>query len=397
MTLSSVMAQTITITGKLIDRENDEPLIFASVGVKGQPYGTVSNSMGEFDFHIDASMQNATLAISMLGYENKEIPIASIRKDARVTIRLKKVPRVLDEVVITEFLSAKEVITVAINRIPINFPEHPFLLDGFYRDIKRVNGVYISLLEAAIQIFDRDYSVPRNPFKLKEKVGLIEIRKSLGYNHKYIQYFDQGNLLEQMLINNNIRYHDFPDKTDSLGPVQREKSTIYNNQLVHVISYVFGATKMRFYIDKTTYGIVRLEYESDVDENIVNPNEKYKDYINRFAKINKTMEFKYYRGKYYLNYMTFYKRNQWYHRSRRRLDYDVELYQELLINNIHHRAEHRISPSNKMRKYGLQYQDQPYNKEFWDDYNVIKNTPLNDKIIQDLEQSGSLEHQFKGN
>jgi hypothetical protein len=48
-----------------------------------------------------------------------------------------------------------------------------------------------------------------------------------------------------------------------------------------------------------------------------------------------------------------------------------------------------------MRNYGLQYQDQPYNKNFWDNYNVIKATPLDKKIIKDLEKEVPLEKQFK--
>jgi hypothetical protein len=48
-----------------------------------------------------------------------------------------------------------------------------------------------------------------------------------------------------------------------------------------------------------------------------------------------------------------------------------------------------------MTNYGLQYQDLPYNKKFWDNYNVIKDTPLNKKILVDLEKIAPLEKQFE--
>ena len=95
-----------------------------------------------------------------------------------------------------------------IGRLPLNYADNPYLLDGFYRDIKSVNNTYISLLEAAVNIFDNNHEEPRNPFKIREKVRLLQIRKSLGYNHKYVEYFDQGNLLEMLLLNNTIRYYD---------------------------------------------------------------------------------------------------------------------------------------------------------------------------------------------
>ncbi len=50
-----------------------------------------------------------------------------------------------------------------------------------------------------------------------------------------------------------------------------------------------------------------------------------------------------------------------------------------------------------MRNYGLQFQNQLYNKQFWDNYNVIKETPLDIKIIEDLEKHAPLNQQFEDN
>lgn len=66
-----------------------------------------------------------------------------------------------------------------------------------------------------------------------------------------------------------------------------------------------------------------------------------------------------------------------------------------MINNIRHNTNERIPGSSKMKKYDIQYQDMPYDKDFWRDYKVIKQTPLDQKIIEDLEQYGTFQHQFK--
>ena len=47
-----------------------------------------------------------------------------------------------------------------------------------------------------------------------------------------------------------------------------------------------------------------------------------------------------------------------------------------------------------MKRYGLQFQDRPYNKEFWDNYNFIKESPLDQQVMQDLESEKDLEEQF---
>jgi hypothetical protein len=78
------------------------------------------------------------------------------------------------------------------------------------------------------------------------------------------------------------------------------------------------------------------------------------------------------------------------------LKFETELFQQLLINEIKPNTTERIGATERMRNYGLQYQDQPYNKEFWDNYNVIKDTPLDKKVLEDLEKAGPLNKQFQG-
>jgi hypothetical protein len=69
----------------------------------------------------------------------------------------------------------------------------------------------------------------------------------------------------------------------------------------------------------------------------------------------------------------------------------------LLINQIQPNTLERIGTVEKMRAYGLQFQDQGYNKAFWDNYNVIKESPLDKKIREDLEKEIPLEAQFQDN
>ena len=74
---------------------------------------------------------------------------------------------------------------------------------------------------------------------------------------------------------------------------------------------------------------------------------------------------------------------------------ETELFQELMINDINNVNPQWISTGDKMKRYGLQYQDLPYNKAFWDNYNVIKETPLDKQIVADLEKYGNLNSQFE--
>lgn len=384
-------AQTLTISAKVVDRETKEPLPFASVGLKNKPIGTITNLQGEFDFHIPIEFRNDVLVINMLGYLPYEDPAWTVTNNVTI-IEMVKSTQFLDEVVVSDSLRGGEILSIALGRITQNYPMKPFLLDGFYRDIKEVGGTYVSLLEAAVKIFDEDYQAPRNKFKLRERVALQEVRRSLGYENKFTAYFDEGNLLEDILLHNNIRYRQFPEEEIFFKGMIREKDSYYNGHPVYVLSQKYDYDLI-IYVDKNTYGIVRLEYENDEQKVI----RKRRGLVSKFVNIKRIIDFKSYNGELFLNYITLDSKINWYDGKTDELKFETQLHQQLLINKVYPNTTEYIGTTEKMKNYGLQYQDYRYNKAFWDNYNVIKESPLDRKIISDLEKEISLEKQFDKN
>jgi len=385
-----VSAQKITISAKVIDRESKDPVTFASVGLKNRAIGTITNLQGEFDFHIPQEFRNDILVISMLGYESYEAPAWTITQNQ--TIEMIKSTQLLEEVVISDSLRGGEILTIALSRIEQNYPMRPFMMEGFYRDIKEVGGTYVSLLEAAVKIFDEDYQAPRNKFKLRERVALQEVRRSLGYENKFTAYFDEGNLLEDILLHNNIRYRQFPEEEIFFKSLVRKENTIYNGREVYVLMQPHDY-HLSIYIDKENYGIIHLEYEND-DEEVIR---KRRGLVSKFVNLKRVIDFKFYNGKLYLNYITLDSKVNWFDSRTEELKFETNLHQQLLINNVEPDTDEYIGTTEKMKNYGLQYQDLPYNKGFWDNYNVIKESPLDTRIIRDLEKDIPLEKQFHNN
>jgi CarboxypepD_reg-like domain len=157
-------AQNLTISARIVDKETREPLPFASIGIKGKPIGTISNLNGEFDFHFPQQYRNEMFVISMLGYQNYEVPAWTLIDTKDSEIALSKSTTILNTVVISDSLQGGDILRIALTRIEQNYPDNPFLLEGFYRDLKKVGGTYVSLLEAAIKIYDDNYKEPRNVF-----------------------------------------------------------------------------------------------------------------------------------------------------------------------------------------------------------------------------------------
>jgi hypothetical protein len=385
------LSQNLTISARIQDSETLEQLGFASVGIKGVPIGTISNDQGEFDFHFPSQYRNDILVISMMGYKNFEAPVWTLLDNPTLRINLDKSSIELQEIVVSDTLTGGDILRVALSRIEQNYPMEPFMMEGFYRDIKKVGGTYISLLEAAVKIYDENYEEPRNKFKLRERVRLIEVRKSIGYESKFTKYFDQDNLLEDLLLHNNIRYRQIEAEDELFANVNRDKNSYFDNRDVYVVTHS-EHYNLKVYVDKADFSIIHLEWETGPTEEELG---KKKSMISKFVGLKKNIDFRRHAGKMYLSFMSITSKVNWYDAETDELKFETELFQQLLINKVYPNSTERIGSTERMRNYGLQYQDQPYNKAFWDNYNVIKESPLDQKVLADLEKLAPLQKQFE--
>ena len=83
------------ITGKVIDANNKEPIIGASIQVKGTSIGTMSDLDGQFK--ITVKDKNASLQVSYVGYKTVVQPLNG---KTSITITLQESTQELDQVVV---------------------------------------------------------------------------------------------------------------------------------------------------------------------------------------------------------------------------------------------------------------------------------------------------------
>ncbi|MEO6685877.1 MAG: TonB-dependent receptor, partial [Dyadobacter sp.] len=88
-------AQTVKVAGTILDSETKQPLTGASVFVKGNLSGTITNVTGNFEININTP---ASLVISLVGYERQEV---KINNNSSITVFLKTASEQLDQVVIS--------------------------------------------------------------------------------------------------------------------------------------------------------------------------------------------------------------------------------------------------------------------------------------------------------
>ncbi|MBQ3699821.1 MAG: TonB-dependent receptor [Prevotella sp.] len=100
--MASVTQQTIKVTGQVVDQDG-EPLIGATVKVKGTTSGSVTDMDGNFQISAPA---NATLVVSYVGYKDREIAVrgrAVIEK-----IQMESDSQMLDQVVVVGYGTQKK-------------------------------------------------------------------------------------------------------------------------------------------------------------------------------------------------------------------------------------------------------------------------------------------------
>lgn len=99
---SSIPQQNIRqITGTVVD-EKGEPIIGASIQVKGTTVGTISDLDGRYIIDVG---NNITLVVSYIGYETQETPI---NERTRIDIVLKEDVQLLEEVVVVGYGTMKK-------------------------------------------------------------------------------------------------------------------------------------------------------------------------------------------------------------------------------------------------------------------------------------------------
>jgi len=118
----SSIAQT-TLTGVVVDSDNQTVLPYVNIGIKQKNMGTSSLPDGTFSIKIPAQNENDTLTFSMVGYSELNLPIKNIIATNQKTIQLKIKTTALKEVVVTESKLVEQKFGIKNNAVVIHFTD----------------------------------------------------------------------------------------------------------------------------------------------------------------------------------------------------------------------------------------------------------------------------------
>lgn len=135
-----VLAQQTTVGGTVIDEKTGRPLSQVSVSV-GR-ISVVTNEDGAFTLKLAEMPRSVT--VSHLGYKTKKVTLEAGKTES-MKIRLQPTVIQLREVVVRTG-NPRELVDIAIKKIPDNYSRQPELLKAFYREtaMKRKHFIYVA-------------------------------------------------------------------------------------------------------------------------------------------------------------------------------------------------------------------------------------------------------------
>lgn len=383
--------QTIHISGTVQDKDTGKSIARASVTLKGRTISTIANDEGTFEFYIPGMYKNDTVRVSALGYESFEVPLRDLEDSHRLLVRLIPFARPLQEIVVTETLAPEDILRLAIDNIRVNYYSTPFQQQAFYREVQQADGRYVSLIEAALEIYNKGHRLEG------QHVKVVQLRKSKGQKHLTNPFWNTYNVLLSSMSLNTVGY--ISKRSIREYTVTREADTSLNGKLVFVLNSTTPELwPVRFYIQSDNFAFVRIEemYDANLD-GIKSWKQNHNDTIQVFPQKRKLiLECKPSPQKYALSTLSFFISMNYKDTRSKKEVFRFGIQQDLMVNDIQSISVKPLSGKEEL-KWNLEEQAFTYDADFWKSYNVIKETPLQEKIRSDLERESTLEQQFRSN
>ena len=164
------LAQQITVGGTVIDEKTGRPLPQVSISV-GR-VSVVTNDDGAFILKLGETPKSIT--VSHLGYKTKRVALET-GKTEQLKIRLQPTVIQLREVVVRTG-DPREIVEIAIQKIPDNYSRKPELLTAFYREtaMKRKHFIYVA------EGVEDMYKTPYNRGIGRDRVAIVKGRRLLS-------------------------------------------------------------------------------------------------------------------------------------------------------------------------------------------------------------------------
>ncbi|RUT79215.1 carboxypeptidase-like regulatory domain-containing protein [Ancylomarina longa] len=372
----------IRIVGKLINKQNQDPIPFANVGIIGSYIGAASNLDGVFEFKIPGKYRDKTIQASAVGFTTYTETVVNCILQDTLRIELSPVNYSIGEVeVMAESQVLQKILKTAVEKIPDNYIQTPFNYDVYYRSEKLVNNELSRLREAAVRIYDDKGYQREDAYQVFKERGykFLQVRK----NFEPASLADASTYLDELLEMDIVRGRGNILNANHIGfyDLKLERVSEYENDSIWVISYKSKKPMLsntgdyyaksysgKIYIKTKDYAVIKNETHVEASNCspqgrsfYVNPERQKWQPLK--IEYDFSVTYKQYSGSYYLSYISYKRHHELKEKASGKCK-NLDINTEMLITKINTQNPEII----EKRAY---YENMAYNKNFWESYNII--------------------------
>ena len=149
ITTCALFAQTKTISGKITDATTQEPLVGATILVKGTQTGTATDASGKFTLEVPATAK--TISVSYVGFITKDFSV----NNTNWSVSLESADVIGKEVVVTSSRVAESIKTAPVQIEKMTAREIKSAASGdFYQSIGNYKGVDVVTTSAGFKVIN---------------------------------------------------------------------------------------------------------------------------------------------------------------------------------------------------------------------------------------------------
>ena len=256
----TVFAQQVVVGGHVVDDKTGDAL--GQVSVSAGRVSVVTNEDGDFSLKLDADP--GTIVVSHLGYKTKRV---KVKNGEELKIRLHPTTIQLREIVVLNE-DPRELVDIAISKIPDNYSKVPELLKGFYRETAMKRKHYIYVAEGVENMYKTPYSRSIG----RDRVAIVKGRRLLSQK--------QGDTLGvkvmggpvQAVVMDLVKNRDFLLNKEDLDAYKFTLGVpeYINDRLQYVVqmepqwSMPYALYHGKLYIDSERLAFTRIELNLDM-------------------------------------------------------------------------------------------------------------------------------------
>ena len=259
-----VLAQQVLVSGTVVDDKSGNPL--RQVSVSAGRVSVVTNEDGVFALKLEK--QPSAIKVSHVGYKTRQVKLTQ-EKTQGLKVRMEPTTIQLREIVVRT-ANPRELVDIAISKIPENYSKVPELLKAFYRETAMKRKHYIYVAEGVEDM----YKTPYTRSVYRDRVSIVKGRRLLSQKHSDtlgVKVLGGPVLPVQLDV---VKNHDILLNKQELDGYKfsMDIPEYINDRLQYVVRIEPGIVKDyalfngRFYIDCELLAFTRIELELDMSD-----------------------------------------------------------------------------------------------------------------------------------